>query len=97
MFHVQKIESLDRPDLQPYRTLRRSQEHCDRGIFVAEGEAGFRRRESAALADIAARTGIALATGGGAVLAEENRRCLRERGFVVRRLEISPLRRAWLS
>lgn len=52
-------------------------------IFDVEGESGFRRRESAALADFAARTGIALATGGGAVLAEENRRCLRERGFVV--------------
>lgn|SRR5689334_12419596 len=52
-------------------------------IFDVEGEAGFRRRESAALADLAARTGIALATGGGAILAEENRRCLRERGFVV--------------
>jgi len=52
-------------------------------IFDVEGEAGFRRRETATLADLAARDGIALATGGGAVLAEENRRCLRERGFVV--------------
>jgi shikimate kinase len=52
-------------------------------IFDIEGEAGFRRRETAALADLAAREGIALATGGGAVLAEENRRCLRARGFVV--------------
>jgi shikimate kinase len=52
-------------------------------IFDVEGEDGFRRRESAALADFAARTGIALATGGGAVLAVENRRCLRDHGFVV--------------
>ena len=52
-------------------------------IFDVEGEAGFRRRESAALADFAARSGIALATGGGAVLADENRHGLRERGFVV--------------
>jgi shikimate kinase len=62
------------------------EEHCGAGIpliFDVEGEAGFRRRESAALADLAAREGIALATGGGAVLAEENRRCLRTRGFVV--------------
>ena len=62
------------------------EEHCGATIpiiFDVEGEAGFRRRESAALADLAARTGIALATGGGAVLADENRRCLRERGFVV--------------
>jgi shikimate kinase len=62
------------------------EEHSGAGIpliFDVEGEDGFRRRESAALADFAARTGIALATGGGAVLAEENRRCLRDRGFVV--------------
>ena len=62
------------------------EEHCGATIpiiFDVEGEVGFRRRESAALADIAARAGIALATGGGAVLADENRRCLRERGFVV--------------
>jgi shikimate kinase len=52
-------------------------------IFDVEGEAGFRRRETAALVDLAARDGIALATGGGAVLAEENRRCLRARGYVV--------------
>jgi shikimate kinase len=62
------------------------EEHCGATIpliFDVEGEAGFRHRESMALADLAARSGIALATGGGAVLAEENRRCLRERGFVV--------------
>jgi shikimate kinase len=52
-------------------------------IFDVEGETGFRRREAAALADLAARDGIALATGGGAVLDAQNRRCLRERGFVV--------------
>ncbi|MGH8041197.1 MAG: shikimate kinase [Rudaea sp.] len=62
------------------------QTHCGADIpliFDVEGEGGFRHRESAALADFAARSGIALATGGGAVLAEDNRRLLRERGFVV--------------
>jgi|SRR5579883_1211671 shikimate kinase len=52
-------------------------------IFELEGEAGFRRREAAVLAEFAARSGIVLATGGGAVLRAENRRHLRERGFVV--------------
>lgn len=52
-------------------------------IFDIEGECGFRRRESAMLADFAARDGIVLATGGGAILADGNRRVLRERGFVV--------------
>ena len=52
-------------------------------IFDLEGEAGFRRRESELLAEFTALNGIVLATGGGAVLASENRILLRERGFVV--------------
>jgi shikimate kinase len=62
------------------------QEQCGADIaliFDIEGECGFRRRESATLAEFAAREGIVLATGGGAILAEENRGVLRERGFVV--------------
>jgi shikimate kinase len=52
-------------------------------IFEIEGEQGFRRRESELLAELSARPGIVLATGGGAVLVAANRRLLRERGFVV--------------
>ncbi|ARP84177.1 shikimate kinase [Bordetella genomosp. 8] len=52
-------------------------------IFEIEGEAGFRKREAAALANCAARRGIVLATGGGAILAAENRAVLREQGIVV--------------
>src|SRR6185437_7734367 len=37
MFHVRKIESFDSPELYPYATLRRSREHEQKGIFVAEG------------------------------------------------------------
>jgi tRNA G18 (ribose-2'-O)-methylase SpoU len=37
MFHVRKIESFDSPELQPYATMRRSREHEQQGIFVAEG------------------------------------------------------------
>lgn len=43
MFHVEKVASLDAPDLQPYRTMRRQQEHRAEGIFVAEGEKVVRR------------------------------------------------------
>jgi tRNA G18 (ribose-2'-O)-methylase SpoU len=43
MFHVKKIDSLDLPELQPYRTMRRSHEQRDQGIFVAEGEKVVRR------------------------------------------------------
>ena len=52
-------------------------------IFEIEGEPGFRARESAVLAELAARKGIVVATGGGAVLADENRRLMRECGIVV--------------
>jgi tRNA G18 (ribose-2'-O)-methylase SpoU len=43
MFTVHKIESLDDPALQPYRTMRRQIEHREQGIFVAEGEKVVRR------------------------------------------------------
>jgi tRNA G18 (ribose-2'-O)-methylase SpoU len=43
MFHVQKITSLDLPELAPYHTMRRPLEHERQGIFVAEGEKVVRR------------------------------------------------------
>jgi len=52
-------------------------------IFEVEGEAGFRARERAVLAALLAQDGIVLSTGGGAVLDADNRRLMRERGFVV--------------
>ena len=51
-------------------------------IFEIEGEAGFRRRETAVLEELTAQDNVVLATGGGAVLAEQNRSYLR-RGVVV--------------
>ncbi|MBF2760727.1 MAG: shikimate kinase [Ectothiorhodospiraceae bacterium AqS1] len=52
-------------------------------IFELEGEAGFRKREEALLAELVMRNNIVLATGGGAVLSSQNRERLKERGFVV--------------
>ncbi|MBL8273498.1 MAG: shikimate kinase, partial [Xanthomonadales bacterium] len=52
-------------------------------IFELEGEAGFRARESALLAELAQADGRLLATGGGTVLDAGNRALLRSRGFVV--------------
>ncbi len=51
-------------------------------IFDVEGEAGFRRRETAVLQDLAERSGV-IATGGGAVVAEENRELMARTGAVV--------------
>ena len=52
-------------------------------IFEMEGESGFRQREQKVLDELSQLKNIVLATGGGIVLAEENRRMLRSRGYVV--------------
>ncbi|HEU0188559.1 MAG TPA: shikimate kinase [Gallionella sp.] len=52
-------------------------------IFDVEGEAGFRLRETAAIRDLVSRENMVLATGGGAVLAEENRATLQRNGIVI--------------
>lgn len=52
-------------------------------IFECEGEAGFRVRESQLIAELMQGRAQLVATGGGAVLAEENRQRLGAHGFVV--------------
>jgi len=52
-------------------------------IFELEGEESFRRREAALIDELTQRPRTVLATGGGAILSEENRRHLRSRGLVI--------------
>ncbi len=52
-------------------------------IFEFEGEEGFRDREQKMLQQLTKINGIVLATGGGAILREENRQLLKENGFIV--------------
>jgi len=52
-------------------------------IFEKEGEAGFRKREVAAIDDLTKIDGVVLATGGGAIVDPESRSRLGGRGFVV--------------
>jgi shikimate kinase len=52
-------------------------------IFEYEGERGFRARERQVLDELTQLDGQVLATGGGAVLDEENRRHLAARGVVI--------------
>lgn len=52
-------------------------------IFEFEGEEGFRDREQKMIQQLTQMHGIVLATGGGAILREENRRLLKENGFIV--------------
>lgn len=52
-------------------------------IFELEGEAGFRKRETAVIQDLTKLNNIVMATGGGAVIAEENRQLLQANGTVI--------------
>lgn len=52
-------------------------------IFELEGEAGFRKREAAAIAELSQLSNIVLATGGGAVLSQENRALLKNNGTII--------------
>ena len=52
-------------------------------IFELEGEERFREREHQVIEELTRRERVLLATGGGAVLREENRALLRATGIVV--------------
>lgn len=52
-------------------------------IFEKEGEPGFRAREREAIERLTRLPGIVLGTGGGAILAADNRERLAARGVVV--------------
>lgn len=52
-------------------------------IFEFEGEEGFRDREQKMIQQLTQLKGIVLATGGGAILRQENRNLLKENGFIV--------------
>ena len=52
-------------------------------IFEIEGESGFRDREERVIAQLAAESGLVVATGGGAVLREQNREVMARSGTVI--------------
>jgi len=69
-------------------------------VFAEEGESGFRGHETAVLEELCRLRRHVIATGGGVVLSDANRACLRQSGRVVwltadpdtlaRRLESDP-------
>ena len=66
--------------------LERAEGRSIRTIFDGDGEGEFRRIEASTLARLVATpelTGGVLSTGGGAILAEANRRAIRAFGLVV--------------
>jgi shikimate kinase len=52
-------------------------------IFDIEGEQGFRLREREVIQHLVRQQNVVLATGGGAVLAPENRAALAAHGYVI--------------
>lgn len=52
-------------------------------IFDVEGEAGFRQRETRLLKELASTPGHVVSTGGGIILAAENRQCLEQNGVCI--------------
>lgn len=59
-------------------------------LFQAEGEAGFRARESAALRDVLGGQPAVVAVGGGAMLAAGQRALVRANGLLIT-LAVSPV------
>src|SRR5271154_5223091 len=61
-------------------------------IFARFGEPAFRAKETAALREVAARTDVVVALGGGTLLAQENRALVSSAGTSVYfRARIAPL------
>lgn len=52
-------------------------------VFELEGEAGFREREEKVIDEVSSRSGVVMATGGGAVLSATTRQRLKDRGITI--------------
>jgi len=52
-------------------------------IFEIEGEQGFRDRETQVIKELCEKDNIVLATGGGSILRQENRDCMKTSGQVI--------------
>ena len=76
-----RLTGLEFVDADQYLEAQEGRKISD--IFAAEGEAYFRDRESAVLRELAARDGIVLSLGGGAVLRQENVDAVRETGLLI--------------
>ncbi len=51
-------------------------------IFEVEGEAGFRKREAALIAELCQRNNMLISTGGGSIIDPNSRKYLRDTGVV---------------
>lgn len=76
-------QALGRPFLDSDRVVEAEAAAPITEIFAREGEAGFRRRESQAIAEICERRGLVVALGGGSLLDDKNREKLLASGIIV--------------
>ncbi|MEW5747026.1 MAG: shikimate kinase [Nitrospirota bacterium] len=76
-------ERLRRPLIDVDSEIEREQRMTVAEIFAREGEAAFRDMEAAVIRRLSERAGVIIATGGGAVVRQENRENLRKNGVVV--------------
>lgn len=76
-------DALSRPFFDADEEIVREAGEPISALFAKEGEAAFRERETAVISRcLAGKTGCVIATGGGAVLREENIRLLRQNGRI---------------
>ncbi len=75
-------EALGRPLAEADTLLAEEAGRTIPEIFAAEGEAGFRLRETAVLREYGKRSGLILSTGGGCVTREENYPLLHQNGTI---------------
>jgi shikimate dehydrogenase len=73
-------ETLNRPFIDTDAEIEKKAGMTISDIFATQGEQAFRDLETAVIKEVAAETGVVIATGGGAVLRQENVRALRSNG-----------------
>jgi shikimate kinase len=74
---------LGRPFIDADLELETAAGRSIRALLETEGEPAFRDREEKLLGELCRRAGTVIATGGGCVLREGNRRLLRSAGTVI--------------
>ena len=76
-------EKLNRPFFDSDKEIEKNAGAEISWIFDVEGEEGFRDREEQVIWELTAKTGAVIATGGGVVEREQNRKRIAEKGTVI--------------
>ncbi len=74
---------LKRPFVDMDELIEKREGRTITAIFAQEGEAYFRALESRLVQELATRSGYVIATGGGTLLSEENRKHMMATGLVI--------------